>query len=98
MLMNKPMALTIIIITNYAVGSFGQEASARSMYVCLCNGITDKQIRAAIDRGARSITHLQDELGVATQCGSCLEAALSMMTSPCDPGLAEEAVLAFSAV
>ncbi len=49
------------------------------MYVCICNGITDKQIRAAVARGVGSLEELQDELGVASQCGSCADHALSML-------------------
>ena len=43
------------------------------MYVCICNGVTDKQIRRAIAGGAQSVQCLRDELGVASQCGGCLE-------------------------
>lgn len=49
------------------------------MYVCVCNGITDRQIRAAAARGVTSLQELQNELGVASQCGNCAEHALSML-------------------
>ncbi len=49
------------------------------MYVCICNGITDKQIRQAVAGGATSLEELHDELGVASQCGSCSEHALSLI-------------------
>jgi bacterioferritin-associated ferredoxin len=45
------------------------------MYVCLCNGITDSQIRHCVKSGARCISDLQAELGVAAGCGSCAEYA-----------------------
>ena len=41
------------------------------MYVCLCNGITDTQIRAAVEGGASSLRQLRAGLGVASQCGQC---------------------------
>lgn len=41
------------------------------MYVCLCNGVTDHQIRKSIHEGASSLHDLQNTLGVATQCGQC---------------------------
>ncbi|NQX87031.1 MAG: bacterioferritin-associated ferredoxin [Halioglobus sp.] len=41
------------------------------MYVCLCNGITDTQIRAAIQKGASSLKDVRKTLGVANQCGKC---------------------------
>lgn len=44
---------------------------ATSMYVCLCKGITDSQIRAAIQDGASSLKDVRNSLGVASQCGKC---------------------------
>jgi bacterioferritin-associated ferredoxin len=41
------------------------------MYVCLCKGITDSQIRAAIQDGASSFRDVRKSLGVASQCGKC---------------------------
>ncbi len=41
------------------------------MYVCLCKGITDTQIRAAIQEGASSLREVRSRLGVASQCGKC---------------------------
>jgi bacterioferritin-associated ferredoxin len=41
------------------------------MYVCLCKGITDTQIRAAIEDGASSFKEVRNSLGVASQCGKC---------------------------
>jgi bacterioferritin-associated ferredoxin len=41
------------------------------MYVCLCKGITDSQIRAAIQDGASSFKDVRNSLGVASQCGKC---------------------------
>ena len=41
------------------------------MYVCLCNGITDTQIRDAVTDGACSMRDLRERLDVANQCGKC---------------------------
>jgi len=41
------------------------------MYVCLCKGITDTQIRAVIQEGASSLGEVRSRLGVASQCGKC---------------------------
>ena len=49
------------------------------MYICLCNGITDGQIREAISRGARRLEDLSRELGVASGCGSCACMAAEML-------------------
>ena len=56
------------------------------MYVCLCNGITDGQIRDAIARGARRLEDLSRELGVATGCGSCACLASEMLGDAPAPG------------
>ena len=49
------------------------------MYVCLCNGITDKQIRKAAKSGVVDLQGLKSELGVASGCGSCLETAADIL-------------------
>jgi len=49
------------------------------MYVCICNAITDKQIRSAAEAGARDLWALQAELGVASGCGSCKEMASEIL-------------------
>lgn len=41
------------------------------MYVCVCNAVTDSEIREAYAEGACSFDALRDELGVATCCGCC---------------------------
>ncbi len=49
------------------------------MYVCICNAITDKQIRRAAEAGAVDLWALQAELGVASGCGSCKEIASEIL-------------------
>ena len=49
------------------------------MYVCICNAITDKQIRDAARSGADSLWDLQKELGVASNCGSCRDSAMEIV-------------------
>lgn len=41
------------------------------MYVCLCKGITDSQIRGAIAAGATDYPELRRALGLSSQCGRC---------------------------
>lgn len=41
------------------------------MYVCLCQGVTDGQIREAILDGCCSYREVRNATGVATQCGKC---------------------------
>ncbi len=49
------------------------------MYICLCNAITDSQIRRAARAGVRDLWQLQSQLGVASGCGSCIEHAESIL-------------------
>jgi bacterioferritin-associated ferredoxin len=41
------------------------------MYVCLCEGVTDRAIRAAVDQGACSPEQVAACTGAGTGCGSC---------------------------
>ena len=49
------------------------------MYVCICNAVTDKDIRRAAAGGADTLYELQDRLGVATGCGSCADHASEVL-------------------
>jgi bacterioferritin-associated ferredoxin len=50
------------------------------MYVCICNAITDKQIRQAAESGVEDFWELQRTLGVAAGCGSCKEMASAILS------------------
>lgn len=41
------------------------------MYICNCEGVTERQIRIAIQNGADSMSALRDQLSVASNCGKC---------------------------
>lgn len=45
------------------------------MYICICKGVTDKHIKAAVENGAQSLKDLNQEFGLAGQCGKCSKAA-----------------------
>jgi bacterioferritin-associated ferredoxin len=45
------------------------------MYICICNAVTDRQIRAAVAAGAASLSDVSMQLGVGAGCGCCREAA-----------------------
>ncbi|EGV34776.1 (2Fe-2S)-binding protein [Neisseria weaveri] len=51
------------------------------MFVCICNAITDHQIKETIAAGASSLSDLQAQLGVATCCGCCSEVASSYLSN-----------------
>ncbi|MGI9219841.1 MAG: (2Fe-2S)-binding protein [Woeseiaceae bacterium] len=50
------------------------------MYVCICNAVTESQIRDAADAGVSDLWALQAKLGVATNCGSCKETASAILS------------------
>jgi bacterioferritin-associated ferredoxin len=50
------------------------------MYICLCKGITDRQVQTAISNGADYKT-LRNDLGVATDCGQCGNSCKDMVKS-----------------
>ena len=41
------------------------------MYVCICNAVTERQIRQEVARGARTITDLRRALNIGSRCGAC---------------------------
>ena len=49
------------------------------MYVCLCNGITERQIAEAAQHGARSPQDLAQRLGVGLGCGRCAACAAAVL-------------------
>ncbi|HZH43761.1 MAG TPA: bacterioferritin-associated ferredoxin [Lysobacter sp.] len=49
------------------------------MYVCLCNGVTDRDIRQAAEAGCRSVPELTMRTGAGANCGSCLEMAAQLL-------------------
>ena len=45
------------------------------MYVCVCQAVTDRQIREAAESGARTLKDLRRDLGVTRDCGRCATCA-----------------------
>lgn len=69
------------------------------MYVCICNAITETDLRHSVANGARSLEDLQLDTGVASCCGTCVDAAEAVLATHC-PGrsacLAADAGIAVS--
>jgi bacterioferritin-associated ferredoxin len=49
------------------------------MYICLCNAITEREVRHAIQLGATKLGDLQESLGLATCCGRCADCAREIL-------------------
>ena len=53
------------------------------MIVCLCRRVSDRDIRRAVQDGVRDFSALQDETGVASNCGSCHDCAQEIFNQAC---------------
>ena len=51
------------------------------MYVCICNGVTDKDIRQAAEAGCKSMAELTMRTGCGATCGTCLDMATELLTA-----------------
>jgi bacterioferritin-associated ferredoxin len=45
------------------------------MYVCICNKVTDTDIRNAASQGASDLIQLSEQLNLGTCCGKCKSCA-----------------------
>jgi len=43
------------------------------MYVCICNAITDSEVRTLVSQGARSVAQIYRRLGCKPQCCKCVD-------------------------
>ena len=50
------------------------------MIVCVCNNVSDRQIRQAVDEGASTMDRLSAELRVGTCCGRCRDCARRVLS------------------
>ena len=49
------------------------------MYVCVCNAVTDSDIRREVDKGVRTIRQLRQKTGCASTCGCCTDLATEIL-------------------
>ncbi|ADV26244.1 BFD domain protein (2Fe-2S)-binding domain protein [Pseudoxanthomonas suwonensis 11-1] len=49
------------------------------MYVCICNGVTDSQVREAVEAGCGSVAELTMRTGCGATCGTCLPLAADLV-------------------
>jgi bacterioferritin-associated ferredoxin len=56
------------------------------MYICLCNAITECQVRECAREGTRSVDELAVKLGVGAGCGRCRECAAEILMDACGLG------------
>ena len=51
------------------------------MYICICNAVTESEIRGAVALGSKSVADLREGLGVGTCCGKCVPEAHKLLKS-----------------
>ncbi len=51
------------------------------MYVCLCNALKSRDVKAAVDSGARDVAEVFKACGVKPNCGRCFEEAERFLDS-----------------
>jgi len=49
------------------------------MFVCVCNAITEAQVRESVAAGADTLEALQLETGLGSCCGTCADVASSYL-------------------
>jgi bacterioferritin-associated ferredoxin len=54
------------------------------MIVCVCNNISDREIRQAVDMGLSTMAELRRDLGIATCCGKCGSCAKQVLADYLD--------------
>jgi bacterioferritin-associated ferredoxin len=55
------------------------------MYICLCNGFTDRQVRTIVEERASSVAQVYQALGCTPRCGKCVPVVREMLGRPAAP-------------
>jgi len=63
------------------------------MYVCLCNGLTDRQVRGVAGAAGCSTARAYRSLGVRPQCGKCIPLMLEILRDHSENASGEAAAL-----
>ncbi len=50
----------------------GRRLSPRAMIVCLCNGISDRNVRELAAAGATKVSEIYQQFGSKPRCGQCV--------------------------
>ncbi len=51
------------------------------MYICICNAVTEGQVRQCARDGAKCVEQLAGQLGVGAGCGRCRESAAQILAN-----------------
>ena len=78
------MAYVIVTTNIFTTHWFSDDNDLRfngadTLYLCICNAITERQVRETAQAGARSVDDLTAQLGVGAGCGRCRECAAELL-------------------
>jgi bacterioferritin-associated ferredoxin len=73
-------------------------AGVEAVIVCLCRAVCDKEIRAVVGCGARSLEEVEEACGAGGDCGACQPDIVALLRQqqaarPAAPALAERALV-----
>lgn len=51
------------------------------MVVCICNNVSDKKVKEAIESGAKDVRSVLRHLKVKVQCATCISTVSEMLRS-----------------
>jgi bacterioferritin-associated ferredoxin len=52
------------------------------MFACICYAVTDEELDATVEEGARTPEQVGDACGAGTGCGSCLDRICARLAAP----------------
>lgn len=63
------------------------------MYVCICNAVTDSDIRDAVQDGVSNMRQLGQSTGCGSKCGCCKELAVEILQQSMEEARESKALL-----
>ena len=77
--------MRIVINKKRRAFALAPEKLGKTMYVCTCNGISDRDIQTAVDNGARDLDAVFDHLGKRQMCGQCTPDVCEQLGTSAEP-------------
>jgi bacterioferritin-associated ferredoxin len=62
------------------------------MYICGCRAVTDREVHAAVQAGARSAAEVAARCGAGSRCGSCVDLVRAVVEASTPPAEREVAL------
>ncbi|TYL48188.1 (2Fe-2S)-binding protein [Marinomonas sp. IMCC 4694] len=51
------------------------------MYICICNKVSDRDLKASINEGATTMRELYKAHNIGSQCGKCCQCAKTILNN-----------------